>query len=99
MGELKSWAKEQPDAGRHFLAYGRYDDEPTLCEMTDHGPEQSTFNMEIEYMSYGEGGFLRSEMDFQYGVLWCYVPAVPNWDAMSDGEKEALIPTPGLRGG
>lgn len=78
MSGIKLWADERPDVGRHFVAYGRWDDEPTLCTMTAEGPEQSTFNMTIEHGPWATGGAtLEPEMDFKYGAMWCYVPDAP----------------------
>lgn len=87
MSPLKSWASEKPDVGRMFLVYGRWDAEPTLCEMTDKGPEQSMFNLCIWYSSYdGGGGDIGSELDLQYGALWCYVPGLPSDSEFAESE-------------
>lgn len=93
MGEAPrmSWANSRPDVGRLFLAYARWDAEPTLCEMTSEGPRQSTYNMTVGHTAlYSSGdGYLDSEIDFQYGAMWCYVPRVP------DDNDECWLPASG----
>lgn len=93
MTELKIWGDEKPDVGRYFIAYGRHDEEPSLCEMFESGPRHSQFNWSIEYTGYGEGGTLLSELFFTDDTRWHYVETeIPDWPAihaktLDDGVK------------
>lgn len=83
MKDLMVWGNERPKVGQYFIAYGRYDDEPSLCKMEESGPEHSKFNWEIEYMAYGEGGTMVSELVFADETRWHHLATrTPNWQAI-----------------
>ena len=99
-GGLLSWAHEKPEVGRLCLIYGRWDEEPVLCEMTPDGPSLARGGIDIEYgpMSCGDCDISLS-LELKYGALWSYVPAVPDWDNMHGNELSKLLPDECKEGG
>lgn len=87
MKDLMVWGKERPKVGTYFIAYGRYDDEPTLCEMTSTGEEHSRFNWRVvETQLYGGGGGeMESDLVFADETRWHYLATkTPNWQVIVD---------------
>lgn len=83
MKDLLIWGKERPKPGTYFVAYGRYDEEPSLCEMTESGPEHCQFNWRIDDPIYGGGGTLESELVFADETRWHYLATkTPDWQAI-----------------
>jgi hypothetical protein len=90
---LTSWAHETPEAGRAFLAYARWGKDATLCRMGPDGPEPNLEDIGVDNgpLSCGDCS-ISFDLDLRYGLLWCYVPDVPNWENMHDDELSALLP-------
>lgn len=92
---LKVWGDEKPKSGTYFIAYGRYDEDPSLCKMEDSGPEQSPFNWRVADDSVygGGGGYMESDLVFADETRWHHlVTRTPNWQAIvakmiNDGVK------------
>ncbi len=83
MKDLMVWGKERPKVGSYFIAYGRYDEEPSLCEMTESGPSHSTFNWTLDEPLHGGGSTMESELVFADETRWHYLATkTPNWQAI-----------------
>lgn len=89
------WGNGRPKVGQYFIAYGRYDEDPSLCKMEESGPEHSTFNWTVEDDSLygGGGGYMESDLVFGDETRWHYLATkTPNWTAivakmLDDGVK------------
>lgn len=85
---LELWSKEKPESGRVVLVFPLWDEEPTLCEMTDAGLVPSTTGLELETPMYGGGASIKLEFTVDKYTRWCYVPDTPDWCAVWEAENK-----------